>query len=266
MSHIGQLIRDWRGTRRLSQLELALDAGISSRHLSFVETGRAKPSRDMILLLAETLSIPLRDRNSLLRAGGFAPEFQETGLGEPMLAPCRRALEFILEKQEPYPAVVVDSAYNPLMANTAMLRLSAWLNLGAQGGASSNLVLAIFDDAGMKSLIVNWQEVAGHTLRRIRHSAQIQGPGSQVRKLFDEIMTRPEAPELFNAGLGPDGDTPFLRVDLEKDGTRLSLFSAIATFGTAYDITVSELLIETQFPADEASETLLQSWAAEPEA
>ena len=261
MSHIGQLIRDWRGTRRLSQLELALDAGISSRHLSFVETGRAKPSRDMILLLAETLSIPLRDRNSLLRAGGYAPEFQESGLGEPMLAPCRRALEFILEKQEPYPAVVVDTAFNPVMANRAMMRTSIWL-LGARAGeASGNLLLSLFDEAGIKPFVVNWREVAGHTLRRIRHSAQIQGPGSAVRKLFDEIMTRPETPELLNAGLGPDSDTPLLRVDLEKDGTRLSLFSAIATFGTAYDITVSELLIETQFPADEASQRLLQSWA-----
>ena len=164
-SHAGTLVREWRTTRRLSQLELALEANVSSRHLSCVETGKAQPSRDMISRLADALEMPLRERNALLVAAGFAPRYRETELKSPEMAPVRRAIEFILQHQEPYPAIVTNRHWEMLLTNDATARIFNRLRPG--GPKHRNVLHQIFDPQDMRSVIRNWEECAIDIIRHL---------------------------------------------------------------------------------------------------
>ena len=159
-TRLGALLRQWRAARRVSQLDLALEAGVSTRHLSYVETGKAQPSRDMVARLADTLDVPLRERNALLVAAGYAPEFPERALDTPELAPIRRAIELIVEHQEPYPAFVLDRRWDVQLTNRAAGRVAGFL-IG--GSRHTNMVRQFFDPADMRAVVVNWEEVAGDT-------------------------------------------------------------------------------------------------------
>jgi transcriptional regulator with XRE-family HTH domain len=244
----------------MSQLDLALDAQVSARHLSFIETGRATPSREMLLLLAAVLEVPLRERNLLLHAAGYAAAYRQTDLTAPELAEARRALEFILARHEPNPTLVLDRLWDVLLANPAAAILSRFVQepaaLAARG--RPNAARLIFHSAGMRPFIVNWEDVAAHLLERLRREASFGLGDPAARELLNELLSYPDIPpRLRHAGYGRP-DTPLLPLTLARDGARLSFLTTVTTFGTPQDVTLQELRIETYFPADEATRELLR--------
>lgn len=250
MHSVGQMVRHWRRTRRLSQLDLAEQAEVSTRHLSFIETGRSKPSREMVLVLASALEIPLRERNSLLQAAGFAPAYTETDLGAPEMAQVRQALELILA--QPIGAVVFDRSGTTLMINEPIRALGLWLLGPDVSFEGTNMVRSIFDEDGLKPYIVNWEDVAKATLVRLRREAFAEAD-ERLSLLHDRLVAMPGVPSELGK---PDWESvPPLLIPLvlEKDGLRLSWFTTLTTLGTPTDITLSELRIEQYYPADEAT-------------
>lgn len=255
------LLRTWRQRRRLSQLALALEAGVSQRHLSFLESGRARPSRDMILQLSETLEVPLRERNELLVAAGFAPLFRARSLDDPQMAQVLTAVQRMLEKHEPFPAIAVDRAWNIRLANRPFETLAALL--GAElwarvGGAGRNLIRVLFHPAGLRPHIANWEAIAPLLWHRARREAEALG-GDETRAVLAELAPLVDAETLR---LAEDAAlVPVLPLVIAKDGVRISLFTVIATFGTAQDVTTDELRLEFFFPADDATEALFTAAA-----
>ena len=256
---IGELLRGWRERRRLSQLDLSLEAGVSTRHLSFVETGRAKPSAEMVLHLAERLEVPLRDRNALLLAAGYAPRYGARSLDDPELVHVRDALGRVLQGHEPYPAIAVDRGWNLVASNGA-------LGVLLDGVADELLVppvncmrLALHPD-GIAPRIVNLAEWRGHLLHRLARQYALTGD-EEVARLHEEVIAYPgpEAPPEDPAG---GGDVMVGLRLAAADGGELSFFSTVTTFGTAVDITVSELSIEAFFPADAETAVALTAIAA----
>lgn len=245
----GALIRHWRSFRRLSQLELALSADMSARHLSFLETGRARPSLEMVLRLAETLEIPLRDRNGLLAAAGFAPQFRETGLADQALKDAHRALEFILRQAEPYPTIVMDRNFELHRANQGAAALLNWL-----GGMpkETNVLRLVLGE--LRPCIVNWEDVAGELIRRAQQESLRTAPDAICRQLMAEVLARPDIPEQWRHPDPTTPSTPLLTVTYRKGDRELRFFSTFTTFGTPHDITLEELRIESSFPADEETE------------
>lgn len=255
----GTLLREWRQRRHLSQLDLACEADISTRHLSFVETGRARPSREMLVHLAGLLDMPLRERNALLVAAGFAPQFPERGLDAPELASARAALALILSGHEPYPALVVDRHWNLVLSNQAAQRLLAAVD-PALLAPPVNVLRISLHPRGLAGKVVNLGEIRSHLLHRLRR--QVAQSGDPVlAELLGELSALP-APE------GPEHD-PFERyagvvvpLRLRTPLGELSLFSTIAVFGTPTEVTLSELALESFFPADAASAEILRRMAA----
>jgi transcriptional regulator with XRE-family HTH domain len=243
---VGPLVREWRKRRRLSQLELALDAGISARHLSFVETGRSNPTAEMVLLLAEQLEVPLRERNHLLLAAGHAPAFPERSLEDPELAPVREALDLILSRHEPYPALVIDGRWNIVAANSATLALAEWLDpaLLEPPNTVQGLVMKL------APMIVNLAEVRAYFVERIRRQLAITGD-EDLAGLLEELASYPVGEE--EPAPVPEAAARGILMPLRlraPGGGELSFFATVATFGTALDVTTSELSIESAFPAD----------------
>ena len=253
------LLRSWRRRRRMSQLELALDSGVSQRHLSFLESGRAAPSRAMILQLGETLQVPLRDRNDLLLAAGFAPVFRARPLEDPQMAQVMSAVRMILRNHEPFPAIAVDRAWNVRLANGPFDRLVDLLGSdlwSRVGGAQRNVMRLFFHPEGIRPIVTNWGAIAHLLWQRARRESEAVGGGA-LRALLEELA-RYQDPETLRAGEDA-ALLPVLPLTMEKDGLRVSLFTVIATFGTPQDVTADELRIETLFPADEETEALLRS-------
>jgi transcriptional regulator with XRE-family HTH domain len=261
-----RLLKAWRETRKLSQLELALASRISQRHLSFMESGRARPSREMVLQLAEALEVPLRERNTMLTAAGFATMYQETDLHSPAMAPVREALKLMLQNLEPNPTVVVDREWNMLMGNRAMHRVfslvgdleALWKR--ACGDGPRNIMRLTFHPDGFRPFIANWEEVAPVMLNRTRREAAAGG-NNALLTLIDEILAYPGIPESWRAPDWQAPPPPVLPLALASGGVKLNLFSMLSTFGTPQDITTDELRVETFFPADEASAQLLRALA-----
>jgi len=252
----GQLLRHWRQARGISQLNLALDAGLSARHLSFIETGRARPSREMVLRLGEALDLPLRERNELLIGAGFAAVFPASSLHSVPLAHARKALTFMLTQQEPYPALVVNRAWDMLMANEAAQRLLALLGLRVQKGTASeppNLLRALLHPDRLRRHVVNWEVVALSMIASMRREL-IAYPDAAIGRLLAEVMEYPGIPREWPAEDGNAAMPPLLPLTLEKDGLRLSWFTIITTFGTPQDITLQDLRVECFFPADDATD------------
>ncbi|MEV4709103.1 helix-turn-helix transcriptional regulator [Actinoplanes sp. NPDC049316] len=243
MGDVGTLLRQWRGDRRLSQLQLSSRAGVSARHLSFVETGRARPTREMILRLAEELAVPLRARNALLLAGGFAPAFSETDLGSPDLAAVLASLRDVLAGHEPYPAVLVDRHWTMVDANAAIEVFTAGAAAELLEPPVNVLRLSLHPD-GMAPRIRNLAQWRTHVLHRLDHQALASGDPA-LRDLHEELRALP----------GPldDREPGGLVVPLRYDagGTELSFFSVTSVLGTPRDVTLSELAVEAFLPADE---------------
>jgi len=252
----GRLLSHWRKARRLSQEALAADAEISSRHLSFLETGRSRPGQQVALVLASALELPLRERNALLQAAGFAPAYEESHLDGPEAAPVRRAVEFLLEAHAPYPAVAVDPTWNLLQGNPPFHRLWPVL-MERQPQVGDNLLLALFDPAQARPYVTNLDEIGPIMVRRLARQALVD---PRCEALLDEILAQPGVPQEWRRPQVLPSALLFPIV-LERDGLRLSLFSTIATLGTAADVATEELYIEHFFPADAESEATLRSLA-----
>jgi transcriptional regulator with XRE-family HTH domain len=251
----GRLLREWRTRRRLSQLDLANEADISSRHVSFIETGRAQPSREMVLRLGRVLDVPLRERNSLLLAAGFAVMYGTTELEAPALAQARRALDFILRQQEPYPAIVVDRHWNILKANNATARLvEQFLDPAATTELGLNAMRLMFHPRGFRPHIVNWEAMAAALIQWL-HRDVLSGLGDAgTQDLVKELLSYPGVPDRWRM-LDLDISTaPFLPIEFRKGELELRFFSTLTTLGTPYDVTLQELRVEAFFPADERTE------------
>lgn len=250
-SRVGVLLREWRAARRMSQLDLALAADVSTRHLSCVETGKSQASQDMVMRLADALEMPLRERNVLLMAAGYAPSYPETALTTPALAQVRRATEFIIGQQEPYPAFVLNRYWDILMANRAAQQVTGFL-LG-DGKQHGNMIRHFFDPEGLRAAVVNWEEVAGDLVRHL-HSDVAAAPSDSVsRALLDEALSYPGVPARWRTREPGTTPSPLLTTVFRRDGVELRFFSTFTTFGTPRDVTVDELRIECCFPDDEAT-------------
>ncbi|MGH8175900.1 MAG: helix-turn-helix domain-containing protein [Steroidobacter sp.] len=258
--HVGSLLREWRAARRLSQLDFALEAGVSARHLSYVETGKAQPSRDMILRLADTLAMPLRERNALLMAAGYAPLYPETSLGTPELAQVRRAIELILEHQEPYPAFVLNRCWDMVLTNRAATR---FVNFLRGGSAHANMMRQIFDPNDVRAFVVNWEEVAGDLIRHLHDVIAASPSDARAGALLEEVLGYPGVPSQWRTRELGAAPPPLLTVVFRKDNQEVRFFSTIATFGTPRDVTLDELRIECCFPADDATAEFCRRLARE---
>jgi transcriptional regulator with XRE-family HTH domain len=251
----GRLLREWRTRRRLSQLDLANEAGVSSRHLSFIETGRAQPSREMVLLLGRVLDVPLRERNTLLTAAGFASMYGATDLEAPALIQARRALDFILRQQEPYPAIVVDRHWNILKANNATARLvEQFLAPSATGELGLNAMRLMFHPRGFRPHITNWEAMAAALIQWLHRDVLSGFADAETQDLLKELLSYPDVPDRWRM-LDLDVSTaPFLPIEFRKGELELRYFSTLTSLGTPYDVTLQELRIEAFFPADEDTE------------
>ena len=256
---VGELLRRWRGSRRLSQFELALEAGISARHLSFVENGRSAPSRDTILRLAEELDLPLRERNHLLLAAGYAPVYSEAALDSPEMSAVRGAVRQLLTGHEPYPAVVVDRSWNLVDANESV----ALFTEGADSellAPPANVLRISLHPEGMAPRIANLGEWRAHLLGRLRRQVALTADPDLAR-LLNELRAYPcNQPEPEVDVPGPGDIVVPLRI--RHEGRELVFFSTVATFGTPLDVTVAELAIESFFPADPETAAILRSGQA----
>lgn len=253
----GKLLSHWRKARRMSQLELALRASVSSRHISFVETGRARASAGLLRRLAEELELGCRHTNELLLAAGHAPVFGETRLDDPAMAPVRRALQIMLDNHMPYPASVLDGQWNLLMTNAALQRMISTIS-EARGPMpeTTNIVELSFHPEGFKPFIKNWETVARFLLRHIRRDLDTR-PNPGLQALYQRLGELADLDALL--GPAPHTTEPLLTLQLEIGGQTLTTFSTLACFGTALDVAVEELRIEQYFPADEQTAGFFQT-------
>lgn len=255
---VGPLLRAWRERRRVSQLELALRADSSARHISFVETGRSRPSEEMVLRLAEHLDVPVRERNSLLLAAGYAPRYSETPLDDPALGALREGLERLIQGYEPYPALVVDATYTVVAANRGITMLLDGVPESLLQPPLNAMRLTLHPE-GMAPRIRNLGEWRGHLLAQMERQIALHR-SEPLRALFEEVAAYP-APETLDDGEQPADSVPYfaLPMRIEHDGRVLSFVSSISTFNTPMDVTVSELAIETFLPADPATAKYLHA-------
>jgi transcriptional regulator with XRE-family HTH domain len=260
--NFGRLLKQWRERRRLSQLALAVDAEISSRHLSFIETGRAQPSREMVLLLTRVLEVPPRGRNDLLTAAGYAPVYRETGLEAPEMADVRRALDFMMRQQEPYPGLVIDGHWNILMTNGGARQLMGlFLDADAVAavGGRPNAMRLFYHPRGMRPYIVNWEATAAGLIQWL-HRDLARGIGdAETSRLLEELLSYPDVPQKWRTLDLDAAPVPFLAVELRRGNTHVAFFSTLTTLGVPYDITLHELRVECFFPADRQSEAFLRT-------
>jgi len=262
-SGFGSTLSEWRAVRRLSQLDLALLAGISQRHISFVESGRAQPSRDMIFKLAEALDLPLRARNELFLAAGYAPAYPERRLDLSEMKAAREALELILNHHEPYPAIVMDINWNIVMRNEAASRIVNYC-VGADAlrqlfpDGMINFVELMFAPNGLRPHIVNWTHSRAALLRRLRREAagNAGSPSETLRRKFDH-----DTPRASDISFLEESIDPILPLELRIGDTKLRLFNTFTTFGTPQDVSLQELRIDMSFPADEVTRRFLDAAA-----
>lgn len=251
---IGPLLKEWREHRRLSQLALAEATGVSQRHLSFVETGKSKPSRELVLHLAEGLDVPLRERNVLLHAAGFAPQYQETALEDPEMASVKRAIDLMLERHDPYPAVALDRHWNLVRANQAATTFTLeWASPESIEAAGGNLLRLFTHPTGLGQHIVNLEELAAATAVRLRRELIADPADAHLQELIEE------ATAMLGVGERTTGDVErsadfVLPLHMRRGTIEIKMFSTLATIGSPRDITIQELVIELFFPADDATE------------
>jgi transcriptional regulator with XRE-family HTH domain len=254
----GTLLRQWRDARHLSQLALATEAGVSTRHLSFLETGRAQPSREMVQLLAGMLDVPLGERNALLVAAGYAPLYGDRPLGAPELEAVRRALQFILRQQEPYPALVVDGQWNVVMKNEASRRI---FDLFRGPQETSNVMRTVFDPQMLRPAIVNWDEVAQCLMHSVHREVAATG-GETMLRLRDELLAYPGVPARWKTPGALAPMPPLVAMQMRKGDLSMAFFSMITTFATPRDVALQQLKIECFFPADAATEQTARTLAS----
>lgn len=256
---VGSVLREWRERRGLSQLALALHGGISARHLSFIETGRSKPGRDVLLRITDGLELPLRERNEVLLAAGYAPVFPELSLQDPALTPVREALDLIVAGHEPYPSVVVDRYWNIVAASSVMILVGQVVDPTLLE-PPVNAMRAGLHPKGLAPWIINLAETRAYFLGRLERQVAITGDPT-LAALLEEVASYPAPEDVPDPTELPKAGTiltPQIRIR-SPDGSELSLFATVLTFGTAVDVTTSELSIELGFPADASTAQMLKS-------
>ncbi len=250
---LGALLRHWRRVRGLSQLGLALEAGVSQRHLSFVETGRSTPSRDTLGRLADALRIPFRDRNPLILAAGYAPDHVDEGLDTPEMRSVTLALERVLRQHEPFPAFVLDRSWDVVIANDAARRfLGQFFDLDALP-KPRNLLRIMFGADAMRPFVHQWEAVADALIGRVHREATGGVLDERTRALVDELMARPDVKPHWGR-ITPAAGAPVVPIGFVRDGTVLNYFSLVSVVGTPRSVLAQELRVECMFPADEATE------------
>lgn len=267
-AHFPDLLRSWRKLRKLSQWDLSMTTGISQRHLSFLESGRSSPSREMVLKLAGTLNVPLQEQNTLLGSAGFAPMFQAAALDDDSMAQAKMALDIMLTHHEPYPSLVVDRTWNMIMTNEANIRLfslfvdpiTVWNDIEDDGG--QNIIRLALHPNGLKPFIQNWDVYANYFLKGLRQELRANPYALGIRSLLDEISTYPDVPGQDTSNIATP-ELPFLTMELKSADQTLSLFSMVSTFGSPHNVTLQQLRIETFFPADDASERAIREMSAQ---
>jgi len=255
---VGPLLRAWREERRVSQLELALRADSSARHVSFIETGRSRPSEEMVLRLAEHLEVPVRERNALLLAAGYAPRYPETPLDDPALESLREGMERLIQGYEPYPALVIDAMYNVVAANRGILMLLDGVPESLLAPPLNAMRLTLHPQ-GLAPRIRNLREWRGHLLAQMGRQIALHR-SERLRALYDEVSAYPVPENDDETGQPAEPVAYFaLPMRIEHEGRTLSFVSSISTFNTPMDVTVAELAIETLLPADPATVKYLHS-------
>lgn len=253
-------LRAWRTARRMSQEQVAERAGVSPRHLSFVENGRSQPSRELVLSLAGALDVPLRERNTLLSAAGFAAVYRASPLDGDELVHLRRAIDRVLEQQEPYGAVAVDGHWNILRMNNGAMKLMQHFPPTTSEGmlAARNLVLGTVHAEAMQPYIVNWDDVAGHLVARLHREVAARPGDEELRRLLAGVLAQANVPSEWRVPSPGRSAAPFVTVHLRSKTLEVRLFTMLTSIGTPLDVTAEELHIESYFPADEATEALLR--------
>jgi transcriptional regulator with XRE-family HTH domain len=257
---VGALLREWRTRRRRSQLDLALDVGVSTRHLSFVETGRARPSAELVLALAHHLDVPLRQRNALLLAAGFAPRFSQHSLDDEGMAGIRAALQRLLDAHHPYPGVVIDRSWNVTLVNDAAAALLGGVSPALL--APPNIYRVSLHPDGLAPLTLNFTDWAAYLVHQLRRSVTATAdPGLEA--LLAEVLSYPEVAQIRPLLDMAEWDDPPLLVPLRLASPlgELSMFTMITTFGTPLDVTLDELAVELFYPSDERSADILRRLA-----
>jgi transcriptional regulator with XRE-family HTH domain len=257
---VGDLLRDWRGRRRLSQLDLAIEAGVSTRHLSCVETGRSRPSPELLISLAEHLDVPLRERNALLLAAGYAPRYRETSIDDPSMAPIRASIQRMLDAHDPYPALVVDRHWDLVLANSATFGIVSSLPADLVT-PPVNVYRAALHPDGLVARSANANEWVAAWLDTLRRQALITGDAG-VQQLYDEVAMYPDSVAALDDRAGATPERPVVTsIQLDTAAGELTMFTTLTTFGTALDITLDELAVELFWPADESSAAVLRALA-----
>ncbi len=260
-SPFGRLLREWRQRGGQSQLRLATEAGVSPRHLSFVETGRSQPSREMVLRLSEALDVPLRDRNDLLAAAGFAAIYRERAIGHDELAPVERMIGFLLERCEPFPAYLLDRRMRILRSNRAAAAVLAPFvrDHAIWREEPRNLLRLTLHPEGFRSAIVNFDEVARGLLVRLARTAAATPSDPELDALLAELRALPGLPDAVRASDLTRPSPPILAMHMKSGALELRFFSMLSTLGTPQDVTLQDLHVETLMPADAASEALMRA-------
>jgi transcriptional regulator with XRE-family HTH domain len=260
VNELGLLLRQWRDMRGRSQFELSLDAGVSQRHVSFIESGRSVPSRQMLMDIAQALDIPLRERNTLLLAAGYAPTYQESAWDALEMQSVTNALGRILRQHEPFPAVVMDRYWNVLMTNESTPRFfNCFINMAARKGPR-NMLHLMFDPAGMRPFIVNWEDVAKSLIQRVYRESVGRVIDEKTQELLAVLLAYPDVKTEWKSpralSTTPATRTmPVIPISFVKDDEVLSYFSMVTTVGTPQTVAAQELRIECMFPADDATES-----------
>jgi hypothetical protein len=232
---------------------------MSARHLSCVETGKAQPSREMVARLADALEMPLRERNTLLVAAGYAAKYAETDLATAQMAPVRRAIEFILKQQEPYPALVTNRHWDVLLINESLQRLFGRMRGGPP--THGNVLRQVFDPADMRPFVANWEVVAGDLIRHLHNEVAAAPSDAKARALLDEVLAYPDIPPGWRTRDPEATPLPLLTTEFHFDGGKLQFLSTFSTFGASRDVTIDELRIECLFPADDKTAEVCRSLA-----
>lgn len=259
---LGPLLRHWRGVRGASQLELALDAGISQRHLSFIESGRSVPSRQALTSIVQSLDVPLRERNTVFLAAGYAPVYSEAHWNAREMQGITRALDRMLRQHDPFPAIVMDRYWNVLTTNESSPRFfGSFIDLASRT-APRNILHLIFDPEGMRPFVVDWETVARSLVQRIYGETIGRVMDERTRALLDELFAYPgvDASWRIRGSVGSAPNLPMIPIGFHKDGQILSYFSMVTTVGAPQSIAAQELRIESLFPADEETEVLHGKW------
>jgi transcriptional regulator with XRE-family HTH domain len=259
---LGRLLRHWRDVRGKSQIDLSLDTGVSQRHISFIESGRSAPSRHTLTNITQALSVPFRDRNELFVAAGYAPIHKEDAWNSEELAGVKRALDRMLLQHEPFPSIVMDRHWNVFMRNVSARRFfGAFVDLDARS-EPRNLLHLLFDPAGMRPFIANWDEASNALIQRIHREAVGHTLDERTQELLAALREYEGADTAFHLGnaLARGSSLPMVPLSFQKDGQVLRYFSMITTVGTPQTITTQELRIESMFPVDDATEVAHRQW------